>query len=184
MEGLRVARQPKEPHWLYAPAATPVPDADWRVSQDGVWLRTPVLAHRDTRGSLIGCRCPDHLPARDDITSLVRSAVREWVRSGGDYAIIEAMARKLGRDWSGLVYARRKAVIAMPDGSARIVPATPALMTGLQNLPVYKGVAISAVHSPRARDELRTLEDAWLKSGKVELAGQIAAIGRTCVRYR
>lgn len=179
-----MARQPKEPHWLYAPAATPVPDADWRVSQDGVWLRTPVLAHRDTHGSLIGRRCPDRLPARDDITARVRGAVREWVRSGGDYAIIEAMARKLGRDWSGLVYARRKVAIAMPDGGSRIVPATPDLVAALQGLPIYKGVVTSTTHPLRARDELRILEEAWLGSGRVELAGQIAAIGRACVRYR
>ena len=179
-----MARQPKEPHWLYAPATAPVPAADWRVSQDGVWLRTPVLAHRDTQGSLIGRRCPDHLPTRDDITSRVRGAVREWLRSGGDYALIEAMARKLGRDWSGLMYARRKVAMAMPDGSSRIVPATPDLMEALQRLSIYKGVVTSAPHSLRARDELKILEEAWLESGRVELAGQIAAIGRACVRYR
>lgn len=179
-----MARQPKEPHWLYAPATAPVPDADWRVSQDGVWLRTPVLAHRDATGSLIGRRCPDHLPARDDITTCVRRAVRKWLRSGGDYAVIEAMARKLGRDWSGLVYARRKVAVAMPDGSSRIVPATPDLMAALQGLPIYKGVVTSGAHTLRARDELRVLEGAWLGSGRVELAGQIAAIGRTHVRYR
>lgn len=179
-----MARQPKEPHWLYAPATTPVPDADWRVSQDGVWLRTPVLAHRDAPGSLIGCRCPGHLATRDDITPTVRRAVREWVRSGGDYAIIEAMARKLGRDWSGLMYARPRVAIAMPDDSTRVVPVTPDLMAALQGLPIYKGVVTSATRSLRARDELRILEDAWLDSGKVKLAGQIAAIGRAYVRYR
>ena len=94
------------------------------------------------------------------------------------------MARKQGRDWSGLVYARRKVAIAMPDGSRRIVPATPSLMAALQGLPIYKGVVTLATHSLRARDELRILESAWLDSGRVELAGQIAAIGRACVRYR
>ena len=179
-----MARQPKEPHWLYAPATAPVPDADWRVSQDGVWLRTPVLAHRDSPGSLIGRRCPDHLCAREDITTSTRRAVRQWLRNGGDYAIIEAMARKLERDWSGLVYARRKVAIAMPDDGRRIVPATPPLMAALQRLPIYEGVVTSYAYSLRARDELRILEDAWLESGRVELAGQIAAIGRAYVRYR
>lgn len=179
-----MARQPKEPHWLYAPVTAPVPDADWRVSQDGAWLRTPVLAHRDAPGSLIGRRCPDHLPTRDDITTCVRRAVRKWLSSGGDYAIIEAMARRQGRDWSGLVYARRKVAIAMPDGGTRIVPATPGLMAALQGLPIYKGVVTSTARSLRARDELRILEDAWLESNMVELAGQIAAIGRAYVRYR
>lgn len=184
MEESRMARQPKESRWLYAPATAPVPDADWRVSQDAVWLRTPVLAHRDSLGSLIGRRCPDHLTARDDITPSVRRAVRKWIDSGGDYAIIEAMARKLGRDWSGLVYARRKVAIAMPDDSKRIVPATPALIAALQGLPIYKGVVTSTTRSLRARDELKILEGAWLEAGKVELAGQIAAIGRAYVRYR
>lgn len=179
-----MARQPKEPHWLYAPAAAPVPDADWRSSQDGVWLRTPVLAHRDAPGSLIGRRCPGHLGARDDITTRVRRAVREWVRSGGDYTIIEAMAKKQGRDWSGLVYARRKVAIAMPDGGTRVVPATPSLLAALQRLPIYKGVVTPTSYSLRTRDELRILESAWLEAGKIELAGQIAAIGRAYVRYR
>lgn len=179
-----MARQPKEPHWLYAPATAPVPDADWRVSQDGVWLRTPVLAYRDAPGSLVGRRCPDRLPTRDGITACVRRAVRKWVRSGGDYAIIEAMARKLGRDWSGLMYVRRKVALETPDGGIAIVPATLDLMAALQGLPIYKGVVTSPTHSLRARDELRGLENAWLESGRIELAGQIAAIGRGCMRYR
>lgn len=171
----------KKVHQLYCPESVsgiPRPDLWVKHSFSG-WLATPVLVNPDRLGSLVGLERLDGTEGHDGLINPTRKAVRAWLKNGGDIAMIEQMAAKLGCDWSGIVIKRRKVALAMPDGSERLCSITDELMPRIQALSIFRGVRYCAADGA-TRDVLRLVKNAHLEAGSFGPVCELSLIIR-CV---
>lgn len=177
-----MARQ-KKVYWLACPATVPgIPRPElWAQARDPAWLVAPALAHPDHPGALVGPRCKDGTPGYDGLIQPTRAAVRAWLKDGGNMAMIEQMAARLGCDWSGIIVKKRKVALAMPDGSEALCSITNELMPRIQALSIFKGVRYCATDGT-TRDVLRLVKNAHLEAGNLGPVGELASIIRCIAR--
>lgn len=173
----------KKVHQIYCPESVPnIPGPElWSKHSVPGWLTAPVLANPDRLGSLIGTECLEGMDGYDDLIKPVRKAVRAWLKNGGDMAMIEQMAARLGCDWSGIIAKRRKVALRMPDGSERLCSITDELMPRIQALSIFKGVRYCAADGT-ARDVLRLVKNAHLEAGNLGPVAELSLIIRCVIK--
>lgn len=172
----------KKVHQLYCPASVsgiPHPEL-WSKHSSPGWLTTPVPVNPDRPGSLVGLKSPEGTPGYDGLIQPTRAAVRAWLKNGGDIAMIEEMAARLGCDWSGIVVKRRKVALAMPDGSERLCSITDELMPRIQALSIFRGVRYCAAGGA-TRDVLRLVKNAHFEAGNLGPVGELTLIIRRVI---